>query len=132
MERTEEDVGVYSQEECSIPAGMGKYIPVQINRGITGYVLIEISNKTVTGLILLETVYNVKKKLGCIFIENHNSKLLELKRGHVQTIGIVWLCPTLDDDLRNCLFFLSISQDDDEDEDMILALRSVRPGLGET
>ena len=48
-ERTEEDIGgVYTQEECSI------------------YVLIEKSNKTVTGLILLEIVYNVKKKLGCI------------------------------------------------------------------
>ena len=27
-ERTEEDIGVYTKEECSIPAGMGKYIPV--------------------------------------------------------------------------------------------------------
>ena len=80
-------IGVYTQEECSIPAGMGKYIPVQTNRGIMGDVLIEISDNTVTGLILQEIVYNVKKKLGCIFKENHNSEQLELKRG--QTIGLV-------------------------------------------
>ena len=43
----------------------------------------------------------------------------------------MWLCQ-LDDDLWNCLFFLSISQDDYEDEDMISAIRSIRPGLGET
>ena len=42
------------------------------------------------GLILLEIVYNIKKKLGCIFIENHNSKLLMLKIG--QTIGLVTSC----------------------------------------
>ena len=35
-ERTEEDLGVYAQEEWSIPTGMGKYIPVQTNHGITG------------------------------------------------------------------------------------------------
>ena len=69
---------------------MGKYIPVRTNQGITGDVLIEISNKTVTGLILPKIVYNFKKKLGCIFIENHNSKLLELKRGHM--IGLVTSC----------------------------------------
>ena len=69
---------------------MGKNIPVQTNCGIMGEVLIEISDKTVTGLILPETVYNIKKKLGCIFIENHNSELLELKRG--QTIGLVTSC----------------------------------------
>ena len=32
-ERPEEAVGVYAQE-CSIPAGMGKYIPVQTNSGV--------------------------------------------------------------------------------------------------
>ena len=37
----EENVGVYAKEECSIPAGMGKYIPVQTNREIKGDVLIE-------------------------------------------------------------------------------------------
>ena len=57
---------------------MGKFISVQTNREITGDVLIEISNITVTGLILLEIVYNDKKKLGCIFIVNHNSEPLEL------------------------------------------------------
>ena len=39
------------------------------------------------GLILPEIVYNVKKKLCCIFIENHNSELLDLQRG--QRIGSV-------------------------------------------
>ena len=29
-ERLEEAVGVYAKEECSIPTGMGKYIPVQL------------------------------------------------------------------------------------------------------
>ena len=43
-----------------------------------------------TGLILPEIVYNVKKKLGCIFKENHNSESLDLKRG--QTIGLVTSC----------------------------------------
>ena len=66
---------------------MGKYIPVQTNRGITGDVLIKISDNTVTGLILPEIVYNLKKKIGCIFIENNNSEPLELKRG--QTIVLV-------------------------------------------
>ena len=28
----EENVGVYAKEQCSIPAGMGKYMPVQTNR----------------------------------------------------------------------------------------------------
>ena len=30
-ERAKEEIGVYAKEECSIPAGMGKYIPVQTN-----------------------------------------------------------------------------------------------------
>ena len=62
---------------------MGKYIPVQTNRGVTGAVLIEISDKTIPGLVLPEVVYNVKKKLGCIFVENHNSEPLMLKRATV-------------------------------------------------
>ena len=49
---------------------MGKYIPVQTNCDITGEVLIEISGKTIPGLVLAEIVYNIKKKLG--FVENHN------------------------------------------------------------
>ena len=91
-ERPEEAVGVYAQEECSIPAGMGKFIPIQMNRGVTGDVLIEIIDKTVPGLILPEIVYNVKKKkLGCIFVENLNSENVEmLKRG--QAIGLVTSC----------------------------------------
>ena len=40
------------------------------------------------GLILPEIVYNVKRKLGCIFIEKHNSE--PLQRG--QTIGVVKSC----------------------------------------
>ena len=35
----EENVGVYDKEQCSIPAGMGKYIPVQTNREVQGDVL---------------------------------------------------------------------------------------------
>ena len=69
-EKVEENVEVYTKEECSILAEMGKYIPVQTNPEIKGDVLIEISNKTVMVLILLEIVYNIKKKLVCIFIEN--------------------------------------------------------------
>ena len=79
----EENVRVYAKEQCSIPAGMGKYIPVQTNRKIQGDVLVKISDKTNTGLILPEIVFNVKRKLGCIFIENHNSESLG------QTIGVV-------------------------------------------
>ena len=30
----EENVGAYTKEQCSIPAEMGKYIPVQTNREI--------------------------------------------------------------------------------------------------
>ena len=69
---------------------MGKYIPVQTNREIKGDVLIEISDKTVTGLTLPEIVLNVKKKLGCLFIENHNSESLYLQRG--QTTWLVMSC----------------------------------------
>ena len=63
------------------------YIPVQTNLEILGDVLVKISDKTVTGLILPEIVYNVLRKLGCIFIENHNSESLDLQRG--QTIEVV-------------------------------------------
>ena len=44
----EENLRVYSKEHCSIPAGMGKYIPVQTNHEIQGDVLVEIGDKTVT------------------------------------------------------------------------------------
>ena len=53
---------MYAQEECSIPAEMGKYIPVQTDPGVTGEVLIEISDKTEPGLVLPESVYKVKMK----------------------------------------------------------------------
>ena len=63
---------------------------MQTNCEIQGDVLVEISDKTVVGLILPEIVYNVKRNLGCIFIENNNSEPLDLQRG--QTIGVVTSC----------------------------------------
>ena len=69
---------------------MGKYIPVQTNSGVTREVLIEIGDKTMPGLKLPDIVYNIKKKLGCIFVENHNSETITLKRG--QLIGLVTSC----------------------------------------
>ena len=63
-----ENVGVYAKEQCSIPAGTGKFIPVQTNREIHGDVLVEATDRTATGLILQEIVYLARKKLGCIFI----------------------------------------------------------------
>ena len=42
------------------------------------------------GLILPEIVYKVKKKLGCIFVENHNSETIILKRG--KSKGLVMSC----------------------------------------
>ena len=76
---------------------MGKYIPVQTNHEIQGNVLVKISDKTVTGLKLPEILYNIKQKLGCIFIENHNSELLDLQRG--QTIGFVTSCVVTQEEL---------------------------------
>ena len=35
---------MYAKEDCSIPAGMGKYIQEQTNHEITGEVLIEVSD----------------------------------------------------------------------------------------
>ena len=66
-------MGVYAKD--NIPPEMGKYIPVQTNCEIKGKVLIKISDKTIPGLVLPENVYNIKKKLGCIFVENHNLSL---------------------------------------------------------
>ena len=63
QDRIKENVGVYATEKCSIPAGMGRYIPVQTNREIQGDVLIETSDNTVPGLILPDIVYNVKRKI---------------------------------------------------------------------
>ena len=40
--------------------------------------------------MLPEVVYNIKKKLGWIFVEDHNSESMILKRG--QTIGLVMSC----------------------------------------
>ena len=76
---------------------MGKYVPVQTNSEIQGDVLVEISDKTMTGLILPEIVYNVKRKLGCIFIENYNSESLDLQRG--QTIRVVTSCIMMQEEL---------------------------------
>ena len=61
-ERPEKDTGVYAKEHCSITAGMGKYIPLQTKREISGEVLIEISDKKIPGLVLPEIVYNIKNK----------------------------------------------------------------------
>ena len=80
-ERTQEAVGLYAKDDCSIPVGRWKYTPVQTNWEITGKVLIEIRDKTIPGLVLPELVYNIKKKLGYIFLENHNSESMVLKRG---------------------------------------------------
>ena len=66
-ERTEETIRVYAKENCS----MGKYIPVQTNQEITGEVLIEVNDKTIPGLVMPEVIYNIKKKLGWIYAENH-------------------------------------------------------------
>ena len=57
----EEAAEVYAKEDCLIPMGMGKYIPVQTNHDITGEVLIVISDNTIPGLVLPEVVYNIKK-----------------------------------------------------------------------
>ena len=77
----DENCGIHAKEKCSIPAWMGKYIPVQMNREIQGNVLVETTERTVTGLILPEIVNNVRKKLRCIFIENLNSQPLDLQQG---------------------------------------------------
>ena len=76
---------MYPKDVCLITARMGKYIPMQMNPEITGEVLIEISEKTIPGLVLPEIFYNIKKKLGCIFVKNHNSESMMLKTG--QTLG---------------------------------------------
>ena len=70
---------MYAKEDCSIPAGMGKYIPVQTNCEITGEVLIAVDDKTIHRLVLPEVVYNIKKKLGWIFVENHNLESMVLR-----------------------------------------------------
>ena len=63
-------MGVYAKDNCYIPVGMGKYISVQTNIEITVEVLIEISDKSIPGLVLPEIIYDIKKKLGCIFVES--------------------------------------------------------------
>ena len=88
---------MYAKEQCSIPAGTGKYIPVQTNQEIYGDVLVEANDRTATGLILPEIVYNARKKLGCIFLENHNSVSLDLQPG--QTIGCVTSCVVKQEEL---------------------------------
>ena len=68
-------VGVHAEDTCSIPAGMGKYIPVQKSLEITGEVLIKTSEKTIPRLVFPD----IKKKLGCIFLENHNPESIETR-----------------------------------------------------
>ena len=70
---------------------------MQTNHDIQGDVLIKISNNNVPGLILPEIIYNVKRKIGCIFIESHNSVHLDLQRG--QIIGVVTSCVVTREDL---------------------------------
>ena len=50
-----------------------------------------------TKLILTEIIYNIKRKLRCIFIENHNSESLDLQRR--QTIGVVTSCVMTQEEL---------------------------------
>ena len=64
-ERLDEAVGVYAQNECSILAGLGKFIPLQTNHGVTGDVLIEISDKTMPGLVLPEIVKKKERLYFC-------------------------------------------------------------------
>ena len=45
-------MGVYEKDTCSIPTEKGKYIPVQTSCEITGEVLIETSDKTISRLVL--------------------------------------------------------------------------------
>ena len=61
IKRLEEAIGVYAKDECSVPAGMGKYMPVQTNCGVTGDVLIKISDKTIPGLVVSEIVKMSRK-----------------------------------------------------------------------
>ena len=90
-EGPEEAVGVNAKDDCSISVGMGKYILSQTNREIIGEILIEIGDKkTIPGLMLPEIVYSIKKKLGCIFVENHNLESMVLKRG--QSMGLLTSC----------------------------------------
>ena len=66
------------------------YSPVQTSHEIKGEVLIKISDKTIPGLVLPDVVYDIKKKLGCIFVVNHNPESILLKQG--QTIGLATSC----------------------------------------
>ena len=75
---------IYAKETCWVPAGMGKYIPMQTGCEIKEEVLIEASDKTIPGLVLPDIVYSVKKKLGCTYVENHDPESILLKHG--QTI----------------------------------------------
>ena len=47
--------------------------------------------------MLPEIVHNINKKLGCIFVENHNFETLELKKG--QKIGLVTSCVVMQEEL---------------------------------
>ena len=67
-----------------IPAGMRKNVPVQWNREITGEFFLRSMKK-----LFPAVVYYIKKKLGCIFVENHNWESMIL-RG--QTLGLVTSC----------------------------------------
>ena len=81
-EEPEEAAGMHAKDDCSIPAGMGKYFPVQMNQEVTGQVLIEASDKTIPALVLPEIVYHIKKKLGCIFVETFGGYDIEERTDH--------------------------------------------------
>ena len=60
--------------------------------------------------MLPEIVYNIKKKLGCIFVENHNPESILLKR--VLTIGLLYVMRVsqeeqgqapVENDTENCI-----------------------------
>ena len=63
---------------------------------LQGEVLIKISDKSIPGLVLPENVYKIKKKLGCILVENHTSEPMVLKRG--QTVGYGTSCVVTQED----------------------------------
>ena len=89
-ERSKEVVWVYTKDACLIPVGMGKYIQVQTSCHMKEEVLIEASVETIPVIILPDIVCNVKKKLGCIFVEKHNPEPILLKCR--LTIGVVTSC----------------------------------------
>ena len=67
--------------------------------------MIKINDKTISKLVLPEIVYNIKKKLGCIFVKNHNLEFIQLKRQ--QPIGLVKSCVVTQEEQGQTLVELS-------------------------